>query len=156
MLDSAQSYELGMNYGRIFAVLRDAIKREGGTVGDMDIDRLFMNPQQEFVLLTKRAFAANALSDDDRDLLAALTCQIPLEWDKEEYDHDQVKCGIGSGFFTPYDMRPSQAAEALGVSKGRIYQLIADGTLKAIKAGKNKQFIMGASVHALADKGGCE
>lgn len=135
-----KSYQMGILYGQIYRIVRDAInkdaEREGRDCYGLDgftIDNVFYHPDTGLALLMRKAFASRALTPQDEDRIGYYMDGIDLGWYDDGYDKDQFVCGVGVGIRKAHTVSAADAARSLGVTPGRITQMIAEGKLKAIK-----------------------
>lgn len=125
----------GNVWGYIFRELRDDLRDAGDDdLRPSETQQMDEHPGKVFPLVMRRAIAADALDEAAQDRLSELMDMI----DPDEPDEGLDGCSFYVGFYQ-YDRRwmtGDEAAQGLGVTKARVYEMLRTGKLRGFKAGK--------------------
>lgn len=125
----------GNVWGYIFRELRDDLRDVGDDgLRPSETQQMDEHPGKVFPLVMRRAVSMGALDERAQDRLSELMDMI----DPDEPDRGLDGCAFYVGFYQ-YDRRwmsGDEAAQELGVTKARVYEMLKTGRLKGFKVGR--------------------
>ena len=139
-------------------IARIAIQDKGGRIPESDIDLQYRDPLTAFAKFMTRAFAMDALKPYNTDLIAGLmgsTSEDILECERTLDLEQQGQAMLDYMHFRPRNESVAEAAERLGVSQSRVYKMIEQGSLDAVKV-KGKVRVFSESVNYMLRERGVD
>lgn len=145
----AESYQMGLIYGKAYRIMQGALWREGQDYSPYEIGKMMSRPGEGFAIANSRAFRSRALRQSDIDIIAAYMDGVESpDWWADGYDADQYACGVGIGMHQAHTVLAAEASRMLGVTRGRVTQMIDEGKLDAIKV-KGHVYITQGSIERI-------
>lgn len=125
-------------WGRIYATIDRALRRNGRGLTDAELDNVSRCPQYMFGMVMRRALANRAIGDFDHAVIALLSGGIEAREVDGGTELGLEQMGIVSAELMCFDpnkafVPTSDAADELGVTESRVRQLCARGQLSHIK-----------------------